>query len=362
MRRGPAVTLPGDPALAEAARLLVTPAPAVSEGELAGIARGQYGVDVEVAPLAGERDRNALLRTADGRRFVLKLCNAADDEAARDVQVRLLDHVAGADPSLPVPRLVRTREGAAVFAAEGPDGAVHHGFLVTHLDAVAALPGPTPSGDPAELGHLVARLGRALASFEHPGIDRVLLWDMMHCPRLLPLCGLIADEGRREAVRTVLHRFAETTGPAVAALRRQAIHNDLSVSNVLVDPADPRRIAGLIDFGDAVRAPLVCEIAVAASYRMSADGDPFADLPPLLAGYATVTPLREAEVAHLFDLILARLAMRVLIPVWRAELFPDNRDYIMRSNRYAAALLDRLAALAPGQGRDAVLAAWERGR
>jgi len=35
----------------------------------------------------------------------------------------------------------------------------------------------------------------------------------------------------------------------------------------------------------------------------------------------------------LFDLVATRLAMSVIISTWRATLYPENRDYIMRNVR-----------------------------
>jgi Ser/Thr protein kinase RdoA (MazF antagonist) len=40
-------------------------------------------------------------------------------------------------------------------------------------------------------------------------------------------------------------------------LRRQVIHSDLHGDNVLTVSDDENRIAGVIDFGDMVRAPLI---------------------------------------------------------------------------------------------------------
>ena len=71
-------------------------------------------------------------------------------------------------------------------------------------------------------------------------------------------------------------RFTEHARPALPGLRAQAIHNDLNLYNVLVDPRDHDVIAGILDFGDMVRAPLVNDLAVAASYQLEPGADPLA--------------------------------------------------------------------------------------
>ena len=131
--------------------------------------------------------------------------------------------------------------------------------------------------------------------------------------------------------RTV--RLQERVLPRFGNLRWQVIYNDLNPSNVLVDPDDPDRVVGIIDFGDMVRAPLIVDVAVAATYQLRHTPDPFEAATQFIAAYHSVTPLEETETDLLFDLVATRLAMSVIINTWRATLYPENRDYIMRNVR-----------------------------
>ena len=99
----------------------------------------------------------------------------------------------------------------------------------------------------------------------------------------------------------------------------------------------------MLDFGDLCKAPRVVELAVAASYALDAEtGDLQAALAGIVAAYAAVLPLSEAESALIPDLIIARLVQRIVISEWRASHFPNNRDYILRSNAQARQLLGQL--------------------
>ncbi len=55
--------------------------------------------------------------------------------------------------------------------------------------------------------------------------------------------------------------------PQLAGLRHQVIHNDLNLHNVLVDPKDGARVAGVIDFGDMVRGR--CSSSLQSPRRIS---------------------------------------------------------------------------------------------
>ncbi|MEE4417602.1 phosphotransferase, partial [Klebsiella pneumoniae] len=71
---------------------------------------------------------------------------------------------------------------------------------------------------------------------------------------------------RRKLVSDVLAEFARTVPGVRSSLKTQIIHNDFNLHNILVDPAEPLEIAGIIDFGDMVFAPRVNDLAVALAY------------------------------------------------------------------------------------------------
>lgn len=118
---------------------------------------------------------------------------------------------------------------------------------------------------------------------------------------------------------------------ATNALPRQAIHNDLSMSNLLVDPVLRQTVTGFIDFGDLVVAPRINDFAVAASYFIRPEGDLVQQISEILCGAGPELRLLPEEVRLVPDLIRARLVTRICSG--RASwLFPENCDYILRSN------------------------------
>jgi len=122
-------------------------------------------------------------------------------------------------------------------------------------------------------------------------------------------------------------------------LRSQVIHNDMNPGNVLVDHADANRVTGVIDFGDMVFSRLVNDVAVAGAYFCRIEDDPFAEVVEFLEAYTDVLPLTQDEIAVLPDLILSRHLTTVMITHWRARLYPDNAEYILRSEGRARKML-----------------------
>ena len=160
-------------------------------------------------------------------------------------------------------------------------------------------------------------------------------------PALRPLLPFIADDLRPLATET-LNRFDRDIAPHLATLRTQIVHNDLNPHNVLVDPVDPDRITGVLDFGDMVETPLVCDAAVAASYQID-PAAPWASLETFAAAYHAVLPLTPLEARLLPDLTATRMLTTLAIASARAARYPDNAAYILRNVPSAAAGLTALA-------------------
>jgi len=301
-----------------------------------------YGLEGAVTRLSSERDETFRLVTATRGSYVLKIANPAEDPAALAFQDGALLHLAAAAPDVPVPRLVRTVEGTHSYSLPQDDGMRTVRLLsYLHGDQLYRM---TPSvARNHNLGRVLAVLGQGLAGFEGRPPAGKLLWDISHTLDLAELVRHVGHERQRH-VAAVLDAFARKIPPAAGALRHQIIHNDFNPHNILIDPAAPMEIAGIIDFGDMVHAPLVNDLAVALAYHLSSD-DWQALAGAVLRGYSTVTRLDAGEIALLPVLVKARLAMTLIISEWRAASRPDNRDYILRNHHAAWQGLQRLSTM-----------------
>lgn len=328
---------PVDPEAALGA-VLTTPPPAVSAAEAEAIGRDGFGIAVRAAALPGERDRNFLLTSADGGRHVLKIANPAEPVAVTDLQTRALLHVAAVDPGLPVPRVVPTRDGAPML---------HHRAGVVRV--LTYLTGePIVEAGPAlrtAVARAAARLARALAGFDHPAADHRLLWDVANAARLAPLVAAIPDGEARQLAEGALAAFASEIAPRLADCPRQVVHNDFNPHNLLVDPAAPDRLAGILDFGDLVRTQRVADLAVAAAYHLADEADPVARIAAFAADYHALHPLTREESDLLVDLVAARLATTLAVAGWRAARRPADAAYILRNVPAARTGLARLAGV-----------------
>ncbi len=328
--------------------MLRTPPPDITEVQAESLAAIHYGRKCQALRLSGERDRNFLMSDGTGWRAVLKFFNASDDAPTRALQHGALDHIRLRDPGSPVPEMIPTRDGRREVVIE-------QSGLSTAMAMISCLPGVNPVAADLtapfrkQVGREIGRLSRALADYDNPGARRAILWDMMMVGALHPLAAFIEPADRRASVANWLEHFTREVEPAAANLPHQPIHNDISLSNLLIDPEDRFSITGIIDFGDIVHAPRINEFAVAASYFTAPDDDPASAMADIILGAAGDIAFEPREIALLPDLVKARLATRILLSEWRAQLFPENRTYILRSNSAAWALWARLADQDSGQ-------------
>jgi Ser/Thr protein kinase RdoA (MazF antagonist) len=274
--------------------------------------------------------------------FVLKLANSAEPPEVTAFQTRALLHLEGGD--LPVPRVVRCLDGAT-------EAATPHGILrlLTYLHGHPQHLTPRSPAQCAAMGAMAARLSLGLQGFTHPASDYVLQWDIKQASALRPLLPSIAADLRPLATE-VLDRFDRDIAPQLPHLRAQVVHNDLNPHNVLVDPANPATITGILDFGDMVLTPLICDAAVAASYQIDPTR-PLDSLQTFAAAYHAILPLTRPEAALLRDLTATRMLTTLAIASARAARYPQNAPYILRNVPTAAAGLQALA-LAPRTGLD----------
>src|SRR5690606_3549141 len=129
-------------------------------------------------------------------------------------------------------------------------------------------------------------------------------------------------------------------------LRSAVIHNDANDWNVLVAEEDHDRIAGLIDFGDALYAPLIAEVAIAAAYAGLDHADPIGATASILRGFHAEYPLLEEVVDLLFDLLARRLVTPVTISATR-RAHKGTNPYLAISEKPAWTLLRKLDAMNP---------------
>lgn len=311
------------------------------------IVREHYGVSATLTRLSGERDDNFRVESGRGT-WMFKIAHGAEAPTVTEFQSAILTHLAGSGVS--VPAVVPTVDGAAdARIATGP-AAGRAVRMTTFSPGVLLRNAPASPGLARRIGAALAELDSALAGFDHPGAHTELLWDVQQAHRVRELLDERRPLPRADVLRRGLDRFLAEGAPRLRELPGQVVHNDANPDNLLIEPGTPPTV-GFIDFGDAVWAPRIADLAVAASYHVGAPTDlvdaPLGAATDVIIGYHERSPLRPAEIGLLHDLMVARVLTAITIASWRAAMFPDNADYLLRNIASAWRRLNVLEAAGP---------------
>jgi 4-aminobutyrate aminotransferase-like enzyme/Ser/Thr protein kinase RdoA (MazF antagonist) len=330
--------------------LLETPvARRTTETEAAQLARELYSIEAAAKSLPGEYDDNFHLTARDGREFVLKVMHPARERSFIDLQCRALQHLAERTPNLGLPRVVPSRSGEFFSAIAVADGSTRLVWMLTFLRGkVLAQARPHAAELLRGLGEFLGALDSGLRDFAHPAAQRDLKWDLGRAGWIREQLDCIDSPARRALVEKFLQLYEVEIVPVLPRFRRGVIYGDANDYNVLVsDPwPQPRKIAGVIDFGDMHEGIVVAEPAVAAAYGILGKAEPLTAASTIVAGYHQAFAPEEAEIAALYALIGMRLAVSVTNSAHRKSLKP-NDPYVTISEEPAWEALERWAQIHP---------------
>jgi 4-aminobutyrate aminotransferase-like enzyme/Ser/Thr protein kinase RdoA (MazF antagonist) len=319
--------------------------------EAVSLARQLYDLEATASSLPSERDQNFLLTTATGERFILKIANALEDLNLLEAQNRVMKHL-GSRVSV-CPQLLPAQSGDLV--SQAPAGEGRHYFV----RCLSYLPG-SPLGQVKRrtagllqsLGHCVGQVDRALCDFDHPAFHRYFHWDLAHGWSVIQTHqALLAGTDLGNLVEQVASSSERRVRPLLPKLRRSIIHNDANDYNVLVGAGtdlDSRhqQVTGLIDFGDMVYSYTVGDLAIATAYAILDQPDPLQAAAHVVQGYHEAFPLREEEMAVLFDLVCMRLCMSACLAAYQSRQRPDDQ-YLLISQQPLRSTLPKLARTHP---------------
>jgi 4-aminobutyrate aminotransferase-like enzyme/Ser/Thr protein kinase RdoA (MazF antagonist) len=296
------------------------PVPVISNEDAERIA-AELGLVASADSLGSQQDANFLLIRPDATVLgVLKIANPAFSPAEIAAQDEAAAHLAAAAPWLRT--ATATHGPVLVPTANGPATA----------RVLRYLGGGTLRGEEylspqvvAGIGTVAGEVSRALRYFTHPGLDRVLQWDLRHADRVVATLARHVGDPLRERVQAAARDAWARVQPLAGHLPRQAIHADLTDDNLVCTLQHGLRVPdGVIDFGDLTTSWAVGELATAiTSLLRHAGAEPCTVLPAVRAFHG-IRPLSPEEAAALWPLVVLRAAVLVVSGEQQAAIDGDN--------------------------------------
>jgi 4-aminobutyrate aminotransferase-like enzyme/Ser/Thr protein kinase RdoA (MazF antagonist) len=293
--------------------------PNIDEAEALAAVRKHYALEGTLSPLSGDRDRNFLVETAEGERYVVKATSPDEPQDILDFETRMMGGLSRETDGL-VPGLVPAMDGSHQVEHTGADGTVHRIRVFEFLPgSTLAVANPRSLDLLEDLGRRLAVLDSALGAVpDHPPARVGFDWALGHAGDVMARGLALLDGEQHALVERAIASF-RAQEPDFFGLGSQVIHGDVNDHNVLVSDggAEPRRVTGIIDLGDAHSAPRVFDLAIAIAYAILDTPDAMASAAAIAQGYHREHSLLEQEADVIMTLVRARLGQSVCISAWR---------------------------------------------
>jgi 4-aminobutyrate aminotransferase-like enzyme/Ser/Thr protein kinase RdoA (MazF antagonist) len=314
------------------------PAPQVSEAQAEEILRVHYGMRTRAKSLGSNQDKNFVVVGASGDiAGVLKIANPAFTATELEAQDLAAELIAGAEPSLRVAVPIPNTAGEKCTTITGLVDRTAYVRLLRYLPGGTLVEsGYVSPSAIAGLGAVAGRVSRALERFTHPGLDRVLQWDLRYGTDVVAaLISHVADPSDRGRLQAVAGEAWSRIAPLADELPRQAAHLDLTDANVVVSRSagGAAQPDGVIDFGDLTNSWAVSELAITASSVLGHPGTEPTSVLSAVRAFHAIRPLTTAEVDALWPMLVLRSAVLIVSGAQQGLLDPDNPYLTDQSGR-----------------------------
>ncbi len=291
------------------------------------LVREHYGIDARAERLTGDRDENLRMHVGDGAGYVFKVLPAGESAATAGLLPSVLLHLERVAPQLPVPRVVRIRDGRTQVMFSDPTGKVRCASLCTYLPGKLLMSTTRSPAQRRACGELLARLARALRTFEPMAGWREIAWDVAQLPKVARLISSIPDLPSAPFLQEFVTRFTAQIAPRLTRVRHQFVHNDFNARNIIVDSDDESRVVGIIDFGDAVHTALVADVAVGVTGQLATPETADEAVREFVEAYCEIEPLRDEELAILNWLIAGRIVLNTVLTARHRAQHPSGGHF-----------------------------------
>lgn len=313
------------------------------------IVHNHYELSVEAKALDGYDELNFILTEKFGKKYILKIANAAHDKDFIDAQIKIITHLRNSPIADKLQYFIKNKKGETLTILE-EGGEIYYLRILNYLDGNFWV--DITHNNPIlheNLGQFLAMMDASLVDFKHPSMHRHYTWDISTArDAQYKLAHIKSHEGKR-IVDYFLLQFETEVLPILSSLRHSYVHNDANDYNILVKDNE---VIGLIDFGDMVYTATINNVAVACTYAMLDSEDPLSVAVSVVKGYHSKYALKENELSILYYLIAARLCISLTQSAYNASLVSDNAHHFI-TEKPAWKLIYQLIEINPIKAQDA---------
>jgi len=310
--------------------------PNFSNESIARILLELYGLKGDISPLVSFEDQNALIKTS-GETYVFKIANQKWTHEFLQMQTNVLGYLKERAPELVFPDIVKTFQGQSITYVDG------FGIrLLTYLEGDLYTHTPKSPELYQDIGRFMGQFSAAMVNYSaevEEGSDE--LWKLDNVMACKDYLSEVIDADAKDRIARLFEVYEEKILPKLPGLRKAVIHGDANEQNILVAPDNPKKVSGLIDFGEMQWASQVNDLAITLAYSLLGEDDIAMASEKIIEGYDNEFKLLKEEREILYYLMAMRLVTNITMTSYAARLFPEN-VYILIAQKPARALLKKL--------------------
>ena len=304
-----------------------------------------YSLSGELKNLPSYIDKNYLLSTTDGNKYVVKISSQKTPVEEVELENAAMEHIRNKQMSIQTPFVLKNKHNQELLNFKDVDSKSYNFRIVSYLEGDLYCQVDINNSDlHNSLGKLLAEVTHAFRDFVNPIAKREILWDLVNLVKIKPMLKYFQGE-KKQTLDRILNDILDNTLPKLKKLPQQVIHNDANNTNLIASELNGKlSCVGLFDFGDIVYTHRICELAIGMAYALMRQKDILTTARNIVDGYQSDRILLEEEISILPELIKARLLQSIIVSGKSHAQDPQNK-YLLVSVAPAWELLDKLDKL-----------------
>lgn len=303
---------------------------------IAKIVKEHYGIEGEISSFVSFDDQNALIKASTDK-YVLKIANKKWSPDFVQMQSLVLDHLKTKAPHLTLPAVIKTLTGESMVIVDG-----FPVRLLSFVEGEVLTKIPRTPELYQDVGRFLGEFSTAMQGFvptTSDGPDELWKLDkVIGCKQYL---NDVIDLDTRDRIARLFDVYEKNIMPKLPELRKAVIHSDANEQNFLINPENPTKICGLIDFGEMQYASQINDLAITLAYSLLGEDDIAMASGKIIEGYEKEFAILDEEREILIYLMAMRLVTTITMSSYSSKLQPEN-EYILIAQKPALILLKKL--------------------
>lgn len=289
---------------------------------------------IESFQLNSERDYNLKIITENKEKFIIKISNPLEKYDILLLQDSMLNHLSKSILKNLIPKPIH-KEIKKFKDLKGRECYVR---ILTFIEGDILANNQDNKVLCINFSKFLGHLSKSLKNFEHYAAHREFIWNSSNIEWIENDIRLFNDRSKINIIKMIINLYNSNIKPKLNNFRYSIIHGDANNYNVI---SSNNKIVGLLDYGDSIYAPTVCELAVALAYSLMNSSNIIDKCCYMVESYQSVFPLNKNEIEAVSTLIASRLLISVTMAAKQKKKYPNNH-YLFISENDAWNLLFKL--------------------